>query len=167
MQATGPQAGTGTIDPSVDDETEPLRLVFAMDAQQFFEYALELLHEHRPHFQDYPIIDRLARIGLSPDEKFDFQQADETVRAALTRAVPIAQKQITDKQTSLGSNVNGWRMTADNIGNYGTSYLVRVRRTDRPRSQPAGRRDLPAALHRRRRQTHQRREPLHLAPDQG
>jgi hypothetical protein len=121
-----PPVVTGKVDPAVDDETEPLRQVFAMDAAKFFAYASELLQEHAPHFQDYPVLDRLARIGFNLGESFDLGKADEVVRSALTKAVGAAQKQITDKQTRLGWNVNGWRMMTENIGNFGTAYLQRA-----------------------------------------
>jgi hypothetical protein len=114
------------VDPTVDNETEPLHQVFAMDADRFFGYASELLREHAPHFQDYPVLDRLARLGFNLGEKFDLSGADQIVRSALTKAVGVAQKQITDKQTSLGWTVNGWRMMTENIGNYGTDYLARA-----------------------------------------
>jgi hypothetical protein len=121
-----PAPVTGAVDPSVDDETEPLRQVFAMDAETFFGYASELLCEHPPHPQDYPMLDRLARIGFKVGERFDLSQTTDVVRAALTKAVPVAQKQMTEKQTRLGRSVNGWRVTTENIGNYGTDYLTRA-----------------------------------------
>jgi hypothetical protein len=120
-----PPQVTGTIDPSVDD-AEPLRQVFAMDAATFFGYASELLQEHAPHPQDYPVLDRLARIGFNVGNTFDLAAADDVVKAALTRAVPTGQKQIADTLTRLGSNVNGWQMMTANIGNYGTNYLARA-----------------------------------------
>jgi hypothetical protein len=121
-----PPAVVGTVDPSLDDTTEPLRQVFAMDAGTFFGSASALLREHAPHAQDYPIVDRLARIGFNVGEFFDHGTADPVVQAALTNAVPAAQQQITDRQTRLGRSVNGWRLTTDNVGNYGTDYLTRA-----------------------------------------
>jgi hypothetical protein len=123
---TKPPEVTGTVDPSVDNETEPLRQVFAMDADAFFRYASGLLQEHAPHAQDYPVLDRLARIGFEVGDSFELSKADDVVQAALTNAVPAAQKLITDKQERLGWSVNGWRMVTENIGNYGTDYLMRA-----------------------------------------
>jgi hypothetical protein len=117
---------TGRRDDSFDDETPPLHQAFALGAAAFFAYAAELLREHPPHFQDYPILDRLARIGFLCGERFDFHSASTTVQTALTEAVPVAQKKITDKQTRLGFEANGWRITAENMGNYGTDYLARA-----------------------------------------
>jgi hypothetical protein len=72
------------------------------------------------------VVDRLGRIGFNVGRAFDFGNADAVVQAALTRAVPAAQKKITDYQTRLGRNVNGWRMMTENMGNYGTDYLPRA-----------------------------------------
>jgi hypothetical protein len=116
----------GTVDPSVDDKTPPLRQVFALDAAAFFGHAAELLKEHAPHPMDYPVLDRLARIGFRAGESFDLSEVDSSVPEALTRAVAAAQKQITDQQTRLGRHVNGWGVVTSNIGNYGTDYLTRA-----------------------------------------
>ncbi len=121
-----PPEVTGTVDPSVDDETEPLRQVFAMDADTFFGSASELLQEHAPHPQDYPMLDRLARIGFNVGEKFDLSTSDDVVQAALRNAVPVAQEQITEHQMRMGRSVNGWRVTSENVGNFGTAYLTRA-----------------------------------------
>jgi hypothetical protein len=97
-----------------------------MDADEFFGYASELLQEHPAHAQDYPMLDRLARIGFNVGEAFDLSKAEDVVQATLTKAVPAAQQKITEKQTELGRSVNGWRLTTENVGNYGTNYLMRA-----------------------------------------
>jgi hypothetical protein len=121
-----PPAVTGRHDAAVDDKTPPLRQVFALDAAGFFEQAADLLQQHRPHFQDYPILDRMAQIGFHAGDSFDLAAAEPVVKKALGDAVPAAQKKITDRQTKLGDQVNGWRIMAHSIGNYGTDYLARA-----------------------------------------
>ncbi len=121
-----PPAVRGHVDPSVDAETPPLRQVFSMDAARFFGTAADVLQEHPPHFQDYPMLDRLARIGFHAGRPFDLTGADPVVQAALTQAVPVAQARISDRQTKLGTQVNGWRIAAAGMGNYGTDYLRRA-----------------------------------------
>lgn len=121
-----PPAVKGTIDPAVDGTTPPLRQVFALDAGAFFGYAAELLQQHAPHFQDYLMLDRLARIGFDPGEPFDLSKADPAVQQALARAVPDAQQKISTQQTRLGRQVNGWEIITSNMGNYGTDYLTRA-----------------------------------------
>jgi hypothetical protein len=121
-----PPAVEGTVDPTVDNETPPLRQVFAMDARTFFAEAAELLKDHSPHAMDYPVLDRLARIGFHPGESFDLAAADATVRRALETAVPAAQQKITERQRTIGRQVNGWGVITSNIGTYGTDYLTRA-----------------------------------------
>ena len=115
----------GTVDPSVDGTTAPLGQVFGMDAATLFGSASELLREQAPHFQDYPTLDRLVRIGLHAGQRFDLGSADPVVWAALAKAVPAAQKKITDRQQHIGGIVNGWRLVTHSMGNNGTDYLQR------------------------------------------
>jgi hypothetical protein len=116
----------GSVDPSVDDETPPLRQVFGLDAADYFGLAAELLEQHSPHPQDYPVLDRLARLGFRPGERFDLAAAGTTEREALEGAVAEGRRRITDQQTKLGRHANGWGVVASNIGNYGTDYLTRA-----------------------------------------
>jgi hypothetical protein len=114
------------VEGTVDYTTPPLRQVFALDPGGFFGYAAELLKEHPPHAMDYPMLDRLARLGFHVGESFDLSAADPVVREALVKVVPAAQQQITEQQTRLGRAVHGWEIVTSNIGNYGTDYLTRA-----------------------------------------
>jgi hypothetical protein len=117
---------TGVVDPTVDNDTEPLRQVFAMDAARFFRTASELLSEHAPHALDYPVLDRLAQVGFRVGETFDLTAAPPIVQEALAKAVPAAQQKITARQSALGTQANGWRLMTENIGTFGTDYLQRA-----------------------------------------
>ncbi|GAA4876799.1 DUF1254 domain-containing protein [Pseudonocardia benzenivorans] len=117
---------TGEIDPSVDDETPPLRQVFALDAAAFFGRAAELIAEHPPHQADYPILDRLARIGFVPGEPFDLAAADPAVRAALQDVTPEARKRISDEQSRLAKPDDGWVILRSGMGTYGSDFLRRA-----------------------------------------
>jgi hypothetical protein len=116
----------GVVDPSVDDETPPLRQVFALSAADYFAYAAELLKLHPPHFNDGPQLQRLARIGIVPGESFDLAAADSVVRSAVERAAPKASDVITARQQTLAAPVNGWIVLADGMGAWGTNYLKRA-----------------------------------------
>ncbi len=117
---------TGTVDPAVDSETPPLRQVFALDAGDYFSYGAELMKEHAPHFNDWPQLKRLERIGIVPGESFDIAAASPEVRAALEAAVPNGTKLITERQQSLAVQHNGWMALNENIGAWGTGYLRRA-----------------------------------------
>lgn len=118
-------AVTGTHDPSIDDRT-PLRQVFAMDAATFFGTAADLLAEHGAHFQDYPILDRLARVGLHAGAPFDLGAADAVVREAFEQALPEAQRFVRERQREVGWRTNGWMMNTSGMGAYGVDYLKRA-----------------------------------------
>jgi len=66
-----------------------------------------------------------VRIGLHAGQRFDLGSADPVVWAALAKAVPAAQKKITDRQQHIGGIVNGWRLATHRMGNNGTDYLQR------------------------------------------
>ncbi|MCU1627236.1 MAG: hypothetical protein JWP64_2185 [Pseudonocardia sp.] len=121
-----PPAVRGTVDPAVDDTTPPLRQVFALTAEQFFDRAAELLTIHPPHANDYPIRHRMARLGLITGEPFHLTKADSSVQDALTAAVPIAQQKIIGFQHRIGRKVNGWQMNTETMGAWGTDYLKRA-----------------------------------------
>lgn len=116
----------GTVDPTVDDKTPPLRQVFAMSPADYFAYAAELMKVHPPHVEDYPILARMERIGLVPGQDFDLSAADPAIRTALTRAVPYSQKRIRTTQEKIGWVRNNWQMITETIGVYGTDYLERA-----------------------------------------
>jgi hypothetical protein len=121
-----PPAIEGAVDPSVDDETPPLRQVFALDAAGYFSLGAELLAEHRPHAMDYPILDRLARIGFHAGQPFDISTVGDAAREAFEQAVPAAQKTITDFQHKIGTHANGWQLLISGMGTYATDYLRRA-----------------------------------------
>lgn len=116
----------GTVDPAIDDETPPLRQVFAMDAAEFFGEAAALMGAHRPHLNDNPILDRLARIGIVPGERFDLAAAPGDVAAALEAAVPAAIDRIVARQRTLQAPVDGWVTLRESMGAWGTNYLRRA-----------------------------------------
>jgi hypothetical protein len=116
----------GRVDPAVDAETPPLRQVFALDAAGFFSYAAELMKEHAPHFNDWPQLKRLERIGIVPGESFDLAAVPPEVRAALEDAVPAATKLITERQQKLAVQHDGWTSLNESLGTWGTGYLRRA-----------------------------------------
>ena len=116
----------GTVDPKVDDTTPPLRQVAALSSAEFFAMAAELLKLYPPHFNDYPVLDRLAQIGFVPGESFDLAAAPEAVRAGLETAAAEAMQKITEEQLHIGKHANGWLMNTESMGNYGTNYLRRA-----------------------------------------
>lgn len=115
----------GTVDPKISSDP-PTEQVARMDAAEFFGRFAELTKDNPPHPNDYPIRARMRRIGLVPGKPFDFAKAQPRVRAALKKAIPIAQKRLTGGLASAGTIVNNWGMLLSPIGTYGTDYYRRA-----------------------------------------
>ncbi len=117
---------TGIKDPTIDDQTPPLRTVFAMDAATFFARAADLLTKYPGYVFDRSVQLRLERIGFVAGQPFDLGAQSPEVQQGLANAVPAAQARITARQASLGIAINGWRVSAENMGSFGQDYLQRA-----------------------------------------
>jgi len=114
-----------TFDPKLD-MSAPVEQVARMDAATYFATFARFLKDNPPHANDYPILDRIARIGLVPGEPFDVSRLPAEVQAAVRAAPAAGQKQIGKALSHSGSVANGWRMISNPIGTYGTDYLRRA-----------------------------------------
>lgn len=115
----------GTVDPD-QQMAPPPQLVEQMSAEEYFERFAELFKENPPHHNDYPIRDRMRRLGIEYGKSFDFDQAPEIVQAAMERSREKALSQIKRRVNTIGSDVNGWRVRLSSTGTYGTDYLGRA-----------------------------------------
>jgi hypothetical protein len=116
----------GTVDPTVDATTPPLRQVFALSPQDFFAYGAALLKVNPPHPADYPMLARMERLGLEPDQDFDLARLTPVAQEALAQAVPYAQRRITARQKNIAVTRNGWQVVTEGVGAYGVDYLRRA-----------------------------------------
>ncbi|MDY7225340.1 DUF1254 domain-containing protein [Hyalangium rubrum] len=122
-QQPPPPIGSDTDDISRE---EPLVLVEKMTPEEFFAYGADLMRQIPAHFNDYPILARLARVGFVPGQPFDLNAAPAEVQAAFKKAVPDALARMKAKQTSITPLTNGWTYANELMGTYGTSYLRRA-----------------------------------------
>ena len=79
-----------------------------------------------PHAHDYPIVHRMAAIGLRPGESFDPAAMPEVAQETLRRAARDALAYI--KETYRGPwapTFNGWQVFTQG-GTYGTHDLTRA-----------------------------------------
>jgi hypothetical protein len=114
------------VDPAWDLKTPPVDLIERMSAQEFFELFVKLTMLNPPHANDYPIVHRMARIGIQPGNPFSVAAAPpETMRALESAATP-ALKLIRAGRSDLGVRHNGWRTYLSAIGTYGTDYRARA-----------------------------------------
>jgi hypothetical protein len=115
----------GQVNPALDMRAPPDQ-VEQMSAAQFFQRFAELLANNPPHATDYPILDRLQRLGLNAGQPFVLSQQPEAVQQALNAAPEPALKQIKQAFRSAGVQANGWRTNLTAIGTYGSDYLHRA-----------------------------------------
>jgi hypothetical protein len=116
----------GKVDPAIDATTPPLRQVFALAAADFFAEGAELMRVNPPHLNDHPILERMARLGISAGRSFDLADADPVAREALEAAASEGPKAITARQQRLAPPVDGWMSMTESLGTWGTNYLKRA-----------------------------------------
>ena len=66
--------------------TAPVDQVAAIDGLEFFRSLAESMKANPPHAHDYPIVHRMAAIGLRPGESFDPAAMPEVAQETLRRA---------------------------------------------------------------------------------
>lgn len=115
----------GTVDPNID-MSSPAEQVAAMSPKDYFTTLTEAMRKAPPHPNDYPMLARMQRIGITPGHAFDFDNAPIEVKNAMEEAPAGAKKRI-DEAIERGSrDVNGWAMASQPIGTYGTDYAKRA-----------------------------------------
>ena len=115
----------GKIDPSAST-TVPVNQVARMDAQALFARFCALTANNPPHPNDYPLLQRMKRLGITPGLPCTRDRLTHNAWVALDRAVPFAQRKIREHATRAARIVNGWSMFSSPIGTYGTDYLKRA-----------------------------------------
>ncbi|WP_323844260.1 DUF1254 domain-containing protein [Microbulbifer magnicolonia] len=115
----------GAVDPKWD-MSPPVDQVAKMDAETFFSLFAEGTKSNPPHAHDYPILDRMKRIGIEPGKSFSLDDQPNAVREALEAAPAEALPRIVAAWKMPGTSVNGWNINLTGMGNYGTNYLRRA-----------------------------------------
>lgn len=122
--ATPYAAGSHSSAPSVTQEPPTVQIA-RMDAATYFTLFADLLRTNPPHANDYPMLERMRRIGLGM-QAFAFNRLDPAVQQALTEAAPEAGRRIAENVSRLGIEINGWRMVLHGMGTYGADYTRRA-----------------------------------------
>ena len=115
----------GKIDSSVSSAV-PVNQVARMDGPALFARFCALTAGNPPHPNDYPLLQRMRRLGVVPGMPCTRDRLSHNAWIALDRAVAFAQRKIRDHVTRAARNVNGWAVFASPIGTYGTDYLKRA-----------------------------------------
>ena len=115
----------GEVNAAID-MSAPVEQVEHMDTGAFYSTFARTARANPPHVNDYPVLARLARLGLEPGRAFDIGSIAHLPRAALNDAAPIAHEKIKKTLFRTATLVNGWEMNRPPIGTYGTDYLRRA-----------------------------------------
>ena len=119
-------APPGQVDPTLDMKKAPIEAVAAMGTTVYFNVMAALLKDNPPPAVDAPVLEKLAKIGIVPGEKFDPSKLDPAVARGLDNALPEALAKLTAASKESGAPVNGWRVTPMTLGNFGTDYGLRA-----------------------------------------
>ena len=113
------------VDPKVDVRMPPVETVAKMDAAAFFGRLAALLQDNPPAEADKPMVEKLARIGITPGRSFDPSKLDTAVAKGLERGAVAGREMIfAETKKPQGKVANGWDVM-DNLGRFGTNYLFR------------------------------------------
>ena len=115
----------GPVDAKLDMSAPPDQ-VDRMDGAAFFALFAELMKKNPPHANDYPILDRMRRIGIAPGQSYVPSAQSKAVQEAIAAAPAEALPRIKAAWSHAGVLANGWRTNLTAIGTYGTDYLHRA-----------------------------------------
>ncbi len=115
----------GAVDAKQDSSAPPDQ-VDKMSAADFFSTFAKLLKMNPPHANDYPMLDRMNRIGFEPGKSFTLASASKDICDAFDAAPADALKKIKAAVSRAGTLLNGWRVNLTGVGTYGTDYLQRA-----------------------------------------
>ena len=121
-----PSGSTSEQLPEVDPNVEPLRLVNAMSAVEFFTFGARTLRANPPHPTDFSQLARIALLGIVPGEDFDPDRFSATEIAEIEDGATAARELLIAAPAKLGVPVDGWLTQTDTMGTYGNYYFKRA-----------------------------------------
>jgi len=112
------ESAPASADPSWDLNTSPVEQIEQLEAQAYFDLFAELGKLNPPHFSDYPVLHRMARIGLEPGKPFSLSALPAEHRQAFESESATRLRQIKDSFERIGVRASGWRINLKTIGTY-------------------------------------------------
>lgn len=117
---------TAPVDPRRDMATPASLQVAAMSTSEFFSLFTSLWGENPPASADYPMVHRLARLGVEVGSTFDLASRPEQIRAAFDEGIELGRADLKAEYDRLtGTGKTGWIATSEG-GSYGVNYLLRA-----------------------------------------
>jgi len=104
----------------------PSARVKQMPAGEFFAHLCRLMGFLPPAEADGPVLQILAKFGMSPGKVYDIEQLGVVRRFLLKKAVEISRQKLSEMSTQDRSSENNWAVVREGIGVYGTAYNIRA-----------------------------------------
>lgn len=120
------EAPTATVDPTLDTQTAPIDRLKQMSSAAFFDRLAALMKSNPAPTSDADVLERLAKIGLVPGERWDATKLDPDFARGLAQALPTALAKLEAASKESGQPVNGWRVPPMHLGRFGTQYGARA-----------------------------------------
>ncbi len=117
-------APAGTFDAAVDMRS-PWEQIPRLPAETFFKLFADLTKANPPHPNDWPMRQRLTRIGIVPGTPLAISSLAADVRTALSSVPTTSGQTLFEAFKRAGARVNGWRALGTPLGTYGTDYQRR------------------------------------------
>lgn len=109
-----------------DGKMPPPAQVARMDAETFFTRLSQLMVDNPPASTDRAMVQRLAKIGVTPGQTVDYAKLPEDIRRALDASVKKGLNRVDQlAQQPLGRMTNGWVYATD-LGTYDNNYETRA-----------------------------------------
>jgi hypothetical protein len=105
----------------------PVEQVAEMSASDFFSSLAELMARYPPHAGDGPMLQRMARLGMEPGERFDISRLPPDIRTAIESGAQRGQATVRSPIQPRPRRGDAWRMPERRLGSYGTDYALRAR----------------------------------------
>ena len=106
--------------------SDPVDVVASLSSSEFFSQFAQLTRQNPPHAQDYPVLDRIRRIGITLGGRLDLRAISAEARLALEKAPRIAQLGFQAAYEQSLRFVNHWHAIQRPLGVYGTDYRLRA-----------------------------------------
>jgi hypothetical protein len=116
-----------SVDPNVDTKTPPVVQVANMNPATYYGKIATLMVSNPPSTLDTPVVDQMARIGLTAGTPFDWNGLNTTIQNAVAQGAKDGLAQV----NAAGLNppgavvVHNWSCNY-HLGNYGTNYTLRA-----------------------------------------
>jgi hypothetical protein len=94
-------------------------------ADQFIEYLNFMMQWQSFPAVEFPLLARMARIGIAPGRSFKASDLPPDVFKAVEEGMATGRAKVRREADNLGARVNGWNLSPSNGGEFGQDYLTR------------------------------------------